>query len=201
MHELNIFALSISFYCKLAVYDFEPNNHKLTFYGNSINDIKVQYVWIKYQYCIYTSWITDTIHVASLYNARYFDSIYLLTISQWKFVSMYIIYPVESFYFVLFSFDNYRFLLFIPNRKCSFVCNFKLYEIIYTTILRSMKMTKNRIAIQQILLPYFIYMYVIYIFLILPLIQCFYIGIVHAGMNNAHIFDSWLIIFKYFEKL
>ena len=55
MHELNIFALSISFYCKLAVYDFVPNNHKLTFYGNSINDIKTQYVWIKYQYCIYTS--------------------------------------------------------------------------------------------------------------------------------------------------
>ena len=96
-----------------------------------------------------------------------FDSIHFLTISQLKFVSMYIIYPVESFYFVLFSFDNYRFLLFIPNRKCSFVCNFKLYEIIYTTILRSMKMTKNTIAIQQNLLPYFIYMYVIYIFLIL----------------------------------
>lgn len=40
MHELNVFALSISFYCKLAVYDFEPNSNKHTFYRTNVEVIK-----------------------------------------------------------------------------------------------------------------------------------------------------------------
>ena len=107
MHELNIFALSISFYCKLAVYDFEPNNHKLTFYGNSKMILKCNMFGLNIS-IVYIVWVTDTIFVVSFILSTYyivfkclpysfyimFDSIHFLTISQLK--------PLRSFIVSIF---------------------------------------------------------------------------------------------------